>query len=387
MSQTIGIAGVGEMGRATLAVLARHLPDATFVALDRSEDSLAAAERVAPGRVTGQRLQLGVEPPELPPADVLVNFAGPFYLGSTALARAALTAGIPYLDICDDVEGIRPVLALDADAKAAGVPLITGAGNSPGSSNLMAKRLLELHPDLDGIRVVWVVRDSDPGGLAPLRHMLHMAVTPCPIWQDGEYVHSKGFVPETARLHQLPQPLGEVTAFDTSHPEPITLPLAFPRLRHASCQGALRPVWANDVFSMLGRIGFGYHDLHVEVCDVEVEPAEVLWKLLWARHNRRHAEPAPGLTAVQVQGLVGDDQVIEATLIDPHSMVRTTALGAAAAVAAVLANRPPPGASGTEVLDAESTLALVERLAAAQGAIPGGITIGERRVCAAGRRS
>jgi lysine 6-dehydrogenase len=371
--ESIVIVGAGEMGRATLAVLSRRLPDARFRVLDRSERNLQKTLAIAPERIEAQQVDLERDALDLAGAAVIANFAGPFYLGSTTVARAALRAGVPYIDICDDVEGIHPVLALDDEARAAGVPLITGAGNSPGSSNVMAKRLLELHPEVDGIRIVWVVGDTDPGGLAPLRHMLHMAVAPCPVWQDGRFVDEPGYVPATAQEHDLPE-LGPTVAYNTAHSEPVTLARAFPQLRHASVQGALLPAWSNDVFSALGRIGFGYEDLRVEVGGQEVEPVEVLWKVLWARHALRHSgEDRGGMTVVEVQGLAGEDVATTMTIVDPHSMVRTTALGAAAALVAVLDERPSAGAWGTEVLPAQATLDVLEALAAAEGAMPGGL--------------
>jgi saccharopine dehydrogenase-like NADP-dependent oxidoreductase len=286
-----------------------------------------------------------------------------------------LRYGCTYVDICDDVEGIYPILELHEQALGASVALVTGAGNSPGTSNLMAKRLLELFPEIDGIRIVWVVGDTDPGGLAPLRHMLHMAVAPCPVWRDGRFVDEPGYVPATAMTHELPE-VGATDAYNTAHSEPITLARAFPQLRYASVQGALLPGWANEVFSTLGRIGFGYEDLKVEVNGQDVEPVEVLWKVLWARHQRRHgAEERSGLTIVQVQGLSGSDVHATMTIVDPHSMVRTTALGAAAAVLSMLEHAPPPGAWGTEILDAEPTLDLVAQLAQEEDAVPDGFQL------------
>jgi saccharopine dehydrogenase-like NADP-dependent oxidoreductase len=290
------------------------------------------------------------------------------------VARAALAADCVYLDICDDAEGARAVLDLDAEAKAAGVPLITGAGNSPGMSNVMGKQLLCDFPECDGVRVVWVVRDADPGGLAPLRHMLHMAVEPCPIWDEGRVVETAGFVPSTRRDYVLPDPVGAISAFDTAHPEPLTMGRAFPELRHVSVQGALLPNWANDAFSMLGRLGFGYHDVSVDVDGVSVQPDEVLWKLLWARHDRRSGSGAKkGLTCVQTQALRGDTVVATMTIFDDHSMVRTTGLGAATAVLCALEKRPPPGAWGTEVLDAQRALEILADMAEREGALPRGI--------------
>lgn len=375
----IALVGAGEMGRAALGILARRLPGARFRVLDRSESHLSLARETAPDRISAAPVEIGPEALlDLGGAEVVLNCAGPFYVGSDAVARAALAAGIAYLDICDDVEGARAILALDEQAKRAGVALITGAGNSPGTSNAMGKRLLELHPECDGIRVVWVVRDSDPGGLAPLRHMLHMAVEPCPVWDEGRLTETPGFVPKTARTHQLPEPVGHVVAFDTAHPEPLTMSRALPRLRHVSVQGALQPAWANDAFSTLGRIGFGHPDLRVEMNGAEVRPDEVLWKLLWARHRKRAGgAEKPGMTCVQVQALKGDEIVATMSVYDDHSMLRSTGIGAAAATLAALSQAPPPGAWGTEVLEAEAVLGLVAELAAAEGALPRGIVVEE----------
>jgi lysine 6-dehydrogenase len=371
----VAIVGAGEMGRAALAILGRRLPEASFRVFDRDPEQLGAAVEAVPGRVEAEAVEVSpASPPDLGRADAVVNFAGPFYLGSDAVARAALAAGCTYLDICDDIEGARAILALDAAAKDAGVALLTGAGNSPGVSNVMAKRLLELHPECDGVRIVWVVRDSDPGGLAPLRHMLHMAVAPCPAWDGGELVETAGFVPSTARDHELPPPVGHIVAFDTAHPEPLTMSRALPRLQHVSVQGALLPWWANEAFSTLGRIGFGYPDLTVEVGGTEVHPDEVLWRVLWARHEQRAGGgEKPGMTCVQAQALAREEVVATMTVYDDHSMLRTTGLGAAAAALAALESPPAPGAWGTEVLDAERVLTLLGELAATEGALPHGI--------------
>jgi saccharopine dehydrogenase-like NADP-dependent oxidoreductase len=372
MSEIVVI-GAGEMGRATLSILVRRRLGKQITVIDRRRDNLDRAVAMAPGRIRAEERDVHADPPDLTGARLVLNFAGPFYTGSDTIARAALEAGSDYVDICDDVEGIGPILALDEAAREAGVALITGAGNSPGTSNLMAKRLLELHPECDGVRVVWVVGDADPGGLAPLRHMLHMAVAPCPVWRDGAFVDEPGFVPSTAAIYELPT-LGETVAYNTAHSEPLTLVRAFPQLRYAAVQGALLPGWSNELFSSLGRIGFGYDDVQVEVGGQQVDPIEVLWKLLWARHERRHAgEDRGGLTIVQSQVLEGDRVVAKMTVVDPHPMVRTTALGAAATALAVLDSELPPGASGPEVLDAAGTLALVEELAGEEGAIPGGL--------------
>ncbi|OBC12638.1 saccharopine dehydrogenase [Mycobacterium sp. 852013-50091_SCH5140682] len=371
---SVGIAGVGQMGGAALRILLDHLPDAQFLAMDRSPEALRRAEALDPRRVRGQMVDVTTGTVELDGLDLVLNMSGPFYAGSGSLAQAALRAGTTYIDIGDDLEATETVLAMDADAKRAGVALVSGAGWSPGVSNWCAARLLDEFPDSDGVQVVWATHERDPGGLAPLRHMLHMAVTPCPVWRDGQWVQSPGFVPETAATFTFPDPLGVIQAYDTAHPEPRTLARFFPRLRNASCKGSLRPDWANAAFSTLGRIGFGHDDVVVNIAGQDVEPAEFLWKMMWARHEAS-ARPKSGkpLTALLIQVLDGPRVQGAVALIDDAPMSRGTGLGAAVAALSALRECPPPGAWGPEIVPWQFALTEFERIGRSLGGFGPGI--------------
>ncbi|MFG3022492.1 saccharopine dehydrogenase family protein [Streptomyces sp. NPDC048254] len=362
MTRTIAVVGLGQMGRSALGILLDQLPDARFVALDRSEEAVKHAESLAPERVTGRLADVSRGGVDLTGVDAVVNLTGPFFAGSDAVARAALAAGAAYVDICDDVEGTEAILALDAEAKKADVPLITGAGLSPGVSNWMASRLLDAHPAADGVQVVWLVHESDPGGLAPLRHMLHMAVSTCPVWRDGKWEQSPGFVPSTAASYGFPDPHGVIEAYDTAHPEPLTLSRHYPRLTYASCKGTLRPDWANAAFSTLGRIGFGYTDVRVDVDGTQVEPAEFLWKLMWARYNRKPAKRPSASSAVLVQALAGQEVLDSLVITDDAPMSRTTGLGAAVAAVVLMGHGARAGAWGPEELRWDVALPLYEEI-------------------------
>ncbi|MFC8502605.1 saccharopine dehydrogenase family protein [Pedococcus sp. NPDC057267] len=369
----IAVVGVGQMGRSALSILAESDPMATFVACDRLQESVDAAVAVDPTRITGWVGDVLDDTLPLDGVDVVLNLAGPFFVGSDAVARAAITQGISYVDVGDDVECTDAILALHKKAERAGVTLVTGAGLSPGVSNWMAARLLDEHPDADGVEVAWVVHETDPGGLAPLRHMLHMAVSPCPVLRDGRWESSPGFVPATAGRYQFPEPLGEVEAYDTAHPEPRTLARHYPHLRYASCKGALLPQWANQAFSTLGQIGFGYTDVKVDVGGVQVEPAEFLWRLMWERYSRRPARERHATTAVLVQVLRGADVLGALAISDDEVMARGTGLGAACAVTTLLESGAPAGAFGPEVLPHDRALALFEKLAFREGGYRQGV--------------
>lgn len=369
----IAIVGLGQMGSATLRILLAHLPDATFLALDRAPEALRAAEMLDPERVSGRVTDVIGGDVDLDGVDLVLNLSGPFFAGADTVARAALRSGTTYIDIGDDLEATETILKLDAEAKAAGVPLVTGAGWSPGVSNWLAARLVDENPSADGVQVVWVTHESDPGGLAPLRHMLHMAVSPCPVWVDGAWTQSPGFVPETAATYDFPDPLGATEAYDTAHPEPMTLSRHFPQLRYASCKGSLQPAWANAAFSTLGKIGFGYTDIEVEVDSARIQPAEFLWKMMWARYEQRPAKDPVATTALLVQALEGQDVLGTLAITDDAVMSRGTGLGAA--VAALVALREPVagGAWGPEILPWQVALPEYERIGELLGGFGPGV--------------
>lgn len=373
MARSVLLVGVGGMGFSALRTLAGRMSDARFRVVDRNAESLEKARTVAPDRVEVQHADITKSKLDARGFDLVVNLAGPFFLGSDAAPRAAIEAGAGYIDVCDDVEGVETVLALDADAKRAGVSLVTGAGNSPGIANWIAARMLEEDPAIDGIKIVWVVQENDPGGLAVLRHMLHMTVAPCPIWRDGRIETTKGFVPETAETFFVPAPFHEIEAYDTAHPEPITLPRAFPRLRLVQCKGALRPEWANQAFSTLGRIGFGHREIDVEIDGRRIEPIEVLWRLLWERHRRKPPRAAASTTMVNVIGLDGDRPKLMRTVTDDTDMSRGTGIGVAAAALTLMSYGAAAGAAGVECLPASKGIDAFLSLAKEQNAFTAGI--------------
>jgi saccharopine dehydrogenase-like NADP-dependent oxidoreductase len=371
----IAIVGLGQMGSATLRILLEQLPDATFLTLDRAPEPLRAAELLDPERVRGRVTDVIKGDVDLDGVDLVINLSGPFFAGADTVARAALKSGSAYIDIGDDLEATETILELDAEATSAGVPLITGAGWSPGVSNWLAARLIEENPSADGVQVVWVTHESDPGGLAPLRHMLHMAVSPCPLWVDSKWTQSPGFVPETAATYDFPDPLGTIEAYDTAHPEAMTLSRHFPQLRYASCKGSLQPAWANAAFSTLGKIGFGYTDIEVEIDGARIQPAEFLWKLMWARYERRPSRVPVATTALLVQALDGKDVLGTLAITDDAVMSRGTGLGAA--VAALVALREPvaAGAWGPEILAWRVALPEYERIGRHLGGFGPGVQV------------
>jgi len=70
---------------------------------------------------------------------LVVHTAGPFQQRrDPALLRAAIAMGVPYCDVCDELELARNAKALTATAEAANTPCVVSCGIWPGVSALMA---------------------------------------------------------------------------------------------------------------------------------------------------------------------------------------------------------------------------------------------------------
>lgn len=66
---------------------------------------------------------------------VVINASGPFQAQDYKLARAAIAAGCHYIDLADARTFVTGIGALDAEARSAGVSVISGASSVPGLSS------------------------------------------------------------------------------------------------------------------------------------------------------------------------------------------------------------------------------------------------------------
>lgn len=101
--------------RAKAEALARELPHALAAAFDVKRD--LAAQLAA--------LKLAV----------VVNTCGPFQSADYAVAEACIAQGVHYIDLADGRAFVTGITVLDAQAKAAGVCVISGASTVPGLSS------------------------------------------------------------------------------------------------------------------------------------------------------------------------------------------------------------------------------------------------------------
>jgi saccharopine dehydrogenase (NAD+, L-lysine-forming) len=326
----------GAQGREFVGYLRAGLPDALIVCVDR-HFAPEAVQRLAAFNAPMEVLDLlnddGRLERLLASSRMVVNLAGPFYVLGTRVLEAAIAAGVPYLDICDDVDATRELLARHEKASVAGVPAMVGMGSAPGTTNLLVKLGLEAlelaghgHRRAD---ISWCAPESDlTTGI--FQHLVHCFKTAI----DG-----RERVPDWAELEPLevsfPNPIGLVEVVRLGHPEPLTLG------RYLGCSTVLRGGMTKS--GVLRRCWELARD-----CD-DGRPVGEAWNELNSQFPPA-SDDRPGLSGMRIDVFVGDRGIRfeSATAI---SMEQSTAVPAAGAVLMMLAGEGPgPGVWTPEAL-------------------------------------
>ncbi len=186
--------------------------------------------------------------------DIIISTIGPFYVFGPRIVRAAIDAKKPLIDINDDHGPTQEVLAMDEEARDAGVPILLGFGWTPGLSNFLARYGYD-QLDKDKpikINIAWAGGAADSEGLAVVMHVLYAVTGKVPSYLNGQLVD----VP-AGKGHQrinFPDPLGEVTVFDCGHPEPVTIPRFLEGVEECTLKGGLTPDWNNKFAESLKHL-------------------------------------------------------------------------------------------------------------------------------------
>lgn len=98
--------------------------------------------------------------------DILLNAAGPSMRTAGPLMRAAIAAGVHYLDFAAELDSYRLAETLDEEARAAGVMLLPGSGGSVAMLGSLASHAVARVADARKIRIALHVTGSMSRGSA-----------------------------------------------------------------------------------------------------------------------------------------------------------------------------------------------------------------------------
>ena len=144
---------------------AKGVDDIKFVRLDL--DDAASLERAVAGR------------------SLVVHTAGPFQQRTDpTLLKACIDAGVPYCDVCDELELSRAAKKLTSD-----VPAVISCGIWPGASALLAARAAErLGKPLEDLEFSFFTSGTGGAGPTIVSATFLLLCTPAAVYADGELV-------------------------------------------------------------------------------------------------------------------------------------------------------------------------------------------------------
>ncbi len=308
MSRVCVVGAAGIIGPAIVATLAGEDAVSEIVCLD--VDGERAAEVAAArggGKATGGPLDIrdaAASQRALSGAAVLVNTAA--YRINLAAMEAALAAGTHYIDLGGLFHVTREQLGLDERFRQAGLLAVLGMGSTPGKTNVMAARAVELlGGQVERIVVAASGRDPDPppGPLvAPyaVETILDELTMPTPVVRNGEVRMLEPMTP--AGVVGFGDPVGPAETVFTIHSEMATFPGSF-GARDVGFQLSLDPAFLAKV-RLLAELGLASTDA-VEVDGSPVVPRRVLLELLRRLPRAEPSRRTVGVHRIEAYGPSG----------------------------------------------------------------------------------
>lgn len=235
MSTRIVVYGAsGYQGRLILQELRRRR--LTVVLAGRDAQRLEMAARATDTEGFPRRVAGADDPAALRDAfagaDAVVNAAGPFTTSGTGVARAAIEAGIPYVDTAGEQGYLRRIHdELDEGARRAGVAVVPAATDGGVPGDLLASLLAEELGALEEIVAAHVIEAGGGASQGSLRSVLAIAAEVRSgglSYADGTWHTGRAPAPPSVLVPGEARPR-KVVPFPL--PEPVSVPRHV-RVRH-----------------------------------------------------------------------------------------------------------------------------------------------------------
>ena len=210
---------------ATKRLGAKGVDAIKFVQLDL--DDAASLERAVAGR------------------SLVVHTAGPFQQRTDpTLLKACIAAGVPYCDVCDELELSRAAKKLTSD-----VPAVISCGIWPGASALLAARAAErLGKPLDDLEFSFFTSGTGGAGPTIVSATFLLLCTPAAVYADGELVMKEPWTEK--RTAAFGPGIGERDVYLLDNPDVPTCAEAL-GARSASSSFGTAPAFWNDLFGAM----------------------------------------------------------------------------------------------------------------------------------------
>jgi len=232
--------------------------------------------------------------------EVACNLTGPNYQNAVAVARGAIGAGIPLVDVSDDWAATLELLELGGDAVRAGITVVIGLGASPGITNILARYGADKLDRVEEVRTSWVMRASDMGGVALSKHLLYNNAHRAFVFERGTMQEVRPFI-DGQEIIDYPV-LGPLEVRHIGHPEPFTLSQYIEGIRYADDKATFLPAEVNDLILELGRVARSGQPVLID--GQAIDPMEFAANYLHQTCGRMTGVPQTGALRTEVRGEV-----------------------------------------------------------------------------------
>ncbi len=225
-------------------------------------------------------------------SSVVLNCIGPFYKYGPTVLKAAIEAGIDYVDICDDMDATEIMLDMDDQAKEAGISALVGMGSSPGMANLLVRFTAEeLLSDVESVDIYHAHGGEPVEGPAVIKHRFHSMEIDIPMFLNGKYEMVKLFEESGRALEEETDfmNVGTYPVYGYPHPETITLPKYITGIKRVTNLGLVLPVSYAELIKDMVRLGVT-SDEPLDVQGEMVIPREFAVAFVISRRNDLLAE-------------------------------------------------------------------------------------------------
>lgn len=151
-------------------------------------EGLAGAEPVVADRAGGIGLVMARHRP-----DLVIDAAGPFQASGHVVPEACVAMRIPYLDLADARDFVTGIGALDAAAKAAGVPVIAGASSVPALSGAVVRALAGGMDRVDSVEMAISASNRASAGPSVAAAILSYVGRPVRLWRGKRWGTATGW--------------------------------------------------------------------------------------------------------------------------------------------------------------------------------------------------
>jgi saccharopine dehydrogenase-like NADP-dependent oxidoreductase len=181
----------------------------------------------------------------------LIHTAGPFQGQGYDVARAAIKAGCHYLDLADGRAFVGGITRLDAEARTAGVSIVSGASTLPALTSAVVDRYRGEFSQLDAIRI-GITSGAVLPGIATIRAILGYCGKRFRTLENGAWIDVHGWL--DARVHEFPKAVGPRRLGRCDVPDLDLLPQRYAGVKTVSFHAGFASTTGHKVVERLARL-------------------------------------------------------------------------------------------------------------------------------------